>query len=76
MLADAVEFFFDGQFVEAGERQAEEQTDAAVQDREGIVKGALDCSGFPETAAGSGMPQCAAGRARQDRLPARRYRKP
>ena len=45
LLADAVEFVLNCQGLEAVEREAEEQLDAAFESEEGIAKGTLDLFG-------------------------------
>src|SRR5271170_6070317 len=43
--SDAIDFFFDGQFVEACKRKAEEKTYSPVEDHERLAKGFLDLFG-------------------------------
>jgi len=75
--ADAIDFLFEGQFVETRKRQGKEQADTAIQDDKGVEKSAFDLRGLPATAAGSGTPQWAVMGcpARRDRLRERRCRK-
>lgn len=51
LVADGVELFFDGEGVEAGQRQSEQQGDAPIEQREGVRIGTLD---FLRCAADSG----------------------
>jgi hypothetical protein len=37
-MADAVDFLFDGQLVEAGYGQTQEQADPAIQNHEGLAE--------------------------------------
>src|SRR5271156_4111673 len=43
--SDAIDFFFDGEFVEACKRKAEEKTYSPVEDHERLAKGFLDLFG-------------------------------
>jgi len=52
--ADAIDFLFEGQFVEARKRQGKEQADTAIQDDKGIEKSALDLRGAARDGGGIG----------------------
>ena len=58
LMADAVDFFLDGEFVETGQGQTQEQADPAIQNHEGLAECLLESAQVcPATAAGSGTPQ-------------------
>ena len=57
--ADVVDFFLNGELLECGERQREEEADSAVENEKASRKARAISSGVPFTAAGSGIPQCA-----------------
>lgn len=59
LVADAVHFCPDGQLVEAGYGQTEEQTDPAIQNHEGVAECLFYLLGRARRAAGSGTPQWA-----------------
>ena len=53
-MSDAIDFFFEGQFVEARKRQGKEQADTAVQNDKGVEKSAFDLRGVACNGGGIG----------------------
>src|ERR1700735_876396 len=67
LLADVVNFFFDGERVQTRQRQAQKQTDSAVECHERVSEGALDHFGATVYGGGIGnAPMRGHGLARPD----------